>query len=260
MNSDPKDNNNGLITKIWGSPSWESGHAITFGYPINPTDEQKKIYHDYFVLFGKVLPCKYCRDSYQEFILEPDTLLNEDVFKNRETLTKWFWKMHERVNKKLGITYHFTFEDLNNKYESFRARCSPTTPLVSENNTNISNKNVKGCVVPLDYKKVSYKNYYNKDCVIIPLEIAEKYLPMARKMFSNQRVDEFILMIKRFNSDYQKIKLQPIWYQRNRLCNRIIKYMRLNGIQPIDHDGNITKHELMLVMMLCCSCPVQDLI
>ena len=34
--------NNGLITKIWGQAMWESLHCIAFGYPIEPTDEQKR--------------------------------------------------------------------------------------------------------------------------------------------------------------------------------------------------------------------------
>jgi len=34
--------NNGLITKIWGPPTWDCLHSFTFGYPVHPTDEQKK--------------------------------------------------------------------------------------------------------------------------------------------------------------------------------------------------------------------------
>src|SRR5579872_2512487 len=83
--------NNGLITKIWGSSTWTSNHAITFGYPIEPNEQQKKDYHDYFVLLGKVLPCKYCRDSYNTFITSGDSKLTNADLESRETLTKWFY-------------------------------------------------------------------------------------------------------------------------------------------------------------------------
>ena len=39
--------NNGLITKIWGPAMWESIHCIAFGYPIEPTEEQKQNYKNY---------------------------------------------------------------------------------------------------------------------------------------------------------------------------------------------------------------------
>jgi hypothetical protein len=40
--------NNGLITKIWGESAWIFGHSITFGYPINPSIEQRNNYKNYF--------------------------------------------------------------------------------------------------------------------------------------------------------------------------------------------------------------------
>jgi hypothetical protein len=40
--------NNGLITKIWGPAMWESLHCIAFGYPVEPTDEQRQNYKDFF--------------------------------------------------------------------------------------------------------------------------------------------------------------------------------------------------------------------
>ena len=62
---------NGLITKIWGANMWVSMHSVTFGYPLTePTQEQKNNYHTFFRTIGFVLPCKYCRESYQEFINE----------------------------------------------------------------------------------------------------------------------------------------------------------------------------------------------
>jgi hypothetical protein len=251
-NSDKTSNsneNNGLITKIWGAPTWDSGHAITFGYPIKPTFEQKLKYRIYFETLGDVLPCVYCRDSYKKFITEDDTKLTDEVLKNRENLTKWFYLLHEKVNKKLCITYHVRYQDVVEKYESYRAKCT--------------DKNKNGCVVPLDYKKISYKNYYNKDCVIIPVLTAKKFVPIAKKVirgFKNEdNIDRLIDFCDSLNEDYQEIKKTKIWFERNIICNKITKHMRLNGINSKNEDGTLSYHELMLVMLLCCSCSTFDL-
>ena len=45
--------NNGLITKIWGEHMWESIHCIAFGYPVEPTCEQKEQYKDFFIQITK---------------------------------------------------------------------------------------------------------------------------------------------------------------------------------------------------------------
>ena len=115
--------NNGLITKIWGPPLWTSLHCITFGYPIEPTPEQKINYKIFLEKVGDVLPCKFCRDSYKKFINEPDTLLDDNALKNRGSLTKWLYDLHNKVNNKLGFTYGVTYESIVNRYEKFRAKC-----------------------------------------------------------------------------------------------------------------------------------------
>ena len=90
--------NNGLMTKIWGPPGWKFLHSVTFGYPVKPTSEKKKYYKQFFKLAGEVFPCGACRESYQKFIGPgSDTELTNKVMKNRQTLTKWFYKIHNKV-------------------------------------------------------------------------------------------------------------------------------------------------------------------
>ena len=52
----------------WGNPGWEFLHTITFNYPLKPTSDDKKRYIEFFNSVGKMLPCKYCRDSYNIYI------------------------------------------------------------------------------------------------------------------------------------------------------------------------------------------------
>lgn len=114
--------NNGLVTKIWGPPSWKFLHCVTYGYPVEPTPEQKKDYKQYFELIAKILPCGACRDSYNKFIHEGDTKLNDTVMNNRNSLTKWFYKLHQKVNKKLNIDYGSTYKNVTQRYEGYRAK------------------------------------------------------------------------------------------------------------------------------------------
>ena len=127
---------NGMQTKVWGPTGWVFLHCIAQNYPQEPTSEQKENYLQFFKLVGNVLPCRYCRDSYQEFI---KYTLNDQVMKNRQTFTKWLYDIHNKINKKLGIKDCITFKQVTDKYESFRSKCTKSP-------ANI--KVIKGCTNP----------------------------------------------------------------------------------------------------------------
>ncbi len=96
--SDPN-SKNGIMTKVWGPAGWLFLHCVTFGYPDNPDlydaeyglapGTTRSRYRRFFNEFGNVLPCRYCRDSYKEFIKE-DKL--EDNIQDRDHLIEWFWR------------------------------------------------------------------------------------------------------------------------------------------------------------------------
>lgn len=121
---------NGMMTKIWGPGAWLFLHSVTFGYPMDPkkfdvdnnlpegTTEGR--YRDFFTQIGFVFPCRYCRESYQEFIKEIPIQTE-----SRAALTKWLYDIHERVNKKLNVKGGVTYEDVVERYESYRAKCDP---------------------------------------------------------------------------------------------------------------------------------------
>src|SRR5277367_3641518 len=67
----------GMNSKIFGPPLWKSIFFIVFGYPVNPTDEQKNNYKIWLTLFGDVMPCKYCRESYKKHLLDPNFALTD---------------------------------------------------------------------------------------------------------------------------------------------------------------------------------------
>ena len=98
--------------------------------------------------------CKYCRESYKKYIREPPTKLNWAVLKNRETVNRWLYGLHNKVNKKLGDCSKPTFPQVWNKYESFRAKCIKTQEI----------KNGRGCTTPVTgARKKCVLNVYSCD-------------------------------------------------------------------------------------------------
>jgi hypothetical protein len=140
---------NGIMTKVWGPPGWLFLHSIAFGYPyaINPNNPKHVIRREatrrYFTDTGFILPCKYCRESYQDFIKQ---IPIDDNLGSRKSLTKWLYVIHNKVNDKLGVPKCRipSFEEHTAEYEAFRAKCSKTTSAERINNM------AKGCVVPAD--------------------------------------------------------------------------------------------------------------
>ena len=51
----------GMLTTVWGPGLWHFLHTMSFNYPNEPTNEQKKHYRDFVLSLEHVLPCKYCR-------------------------------------------------------------------------------------------------------------------------------------------------------------------------------------------------------
>lgn len=254
MNNTIDDNNinNGLITKIWGPALWTSLHSITFGYPVNPTKDQMHDYYNFFKLVGKIMPCKYCRESYQIFINEGNTKLTINDLKNRDSLTKWLYNVHNAVNDKLGVYYGVTFNDVQNRYESYRAKCSKDNKL-----------QIKGCVTPLNDKQLSYKMANYKECPIIPVYIAKEleYYGNIRGIIDEYFINEYKKNMKNYKK-HGNLNCNK-WYDRNIECNKLISEMRVSGISSIESDGVYkglpTIHEMKLILKMASNLSIDEL-
>lgn len=129
------DSPNGFQTAVWGPLLWTVMHMISFNFPVKPTLKQKKEYMTFFESLADVLPCGSCRKSYSNFIYnDPNIKINLGRFKDRETLGKWVFDLHNKVNKKLGYPQKRSFECTRSFYEKFRANCT---------------KDKTGCITPM---------------------------------------------------------------------------------------------------------------
>ena len=130
------DSSNGMQTRCWGPPLWFSLHILGRGFPVKPSNFQRKQYLAFFRSLGHVLPCVYCRDSYAKFTAaRGKTPLTMRVMKDRRSLSLWLYKLHNAVNDRLGVHKRPTFEAVCRKYERFRAHtCSDSSKIKASSN------------------------------------------------------------------------------------------------------------------------------
>lgn len=109
-----------LKTKVWGPPAWFFLHSVSFTYPNNPTDQDKKNYYDFFISISNILPCSICSNSYKKYIFENDTKLI-DFLDSRKNLSYWLYLIHNKVNRKLNVNPKLipTYEQVVLKYSNY---------------------------------------------------------------------------------------------------------------------------------------------
>ena len=112
----------GMLTTVWGPSLWHFLHTMSFNYPIEPTLEQKKHYMSYILQMKHILPCKYCRINLKKNFKEVP--LKMSSMKNRDTFSRYMYDLHEHVNKMLCKKASITYEEVKERYEHFRARCT----------------------------------------------------------------------------------------------------------------------------------------
>ncbi len=159
----------GMLTAVWGPAMWHFLHTMSFNYPVQPTPEQKHQYMNFVKSLVYVLPCKYCRLNLKEnFKKMPITL---ETMSSRETFSKYIYRLHEHVNTMLKKKSGLSYEDVQERYEHFRARClgnasssgqisagnasskSNSTPTTTKTSTPSVKTSAKGCTEPLFGKK-----------------------------------------------------------------------------------------------------------
>lgn len=135
--------NDGMLTTIWGPPMWHYLHTMSFNYPIDPKQTDKKHYREFVLKLQYVLPCGKCRENLKNNFKKLP--LKKSHMKSRNTFSRYIYDLHELINHMLGKTSGLSYEDVRDRYEHFRSRCGnfKKTKKVKEN----------GCTEPLNGKK-----------------------------------------------------------------------------------------------------------
>lgn len=144
----------GMLTSVWGPGLWHYLHVISFNYPNEPTKLQKIKYKQILLNLQYTLPCKYCRinlkNNFKKFPL------NNIIFENRNSFSRYIYNLHELINKMLGKKSNLTYCEVRDRYEQFRSRCVIENPKIfkyKENFNKTKSKKEKGCTEPLYGKK-----------------------------------------------------------------------------------------------------------
>ena len=178
--------NDGMLSSVWGPPMWHYLHTMSFNYPVNPTNEDKRNYMNFVLSLKNVLPCKYCRMNLKtNFKQLPLTMSN---MKDRESFSRYVYELHELVNRMLHKQSNLTYCDVRERYEHFRSRCTDEKPKLFKfqtktlKNKNNKKKKEKGCTEPL---------YGNKaKCVlnIVPQEEKGASLQIDKKCIKTREL------------------------------------------------------------------------
>ena len=222
----------GMQTRVWGPGGWLFLHSIAQNYPWEPDTQKKEEYLQFFRLVGNVLPCRYCRESYQDFIKQSGTELNFSVMKDRKTLTTWLYNIHNKINKKLGINCDLTLKQVWEKYESFRSKCTKSPEIVE--------KIKKGCTDPLKgLRKRCVMDIVNTDADGKP--ISKVNFNFGKTVKLKKRKRNLIRLQKR-----NLIRLLSI-KKSNKSGKKLMATFETNGRKKVIHFGqagasDFTKH------------------
>jgi hypothetical protein len=147
----------GMLTSVWGPSLWHYLHTISFNYPVNPTKREKKHYKNFIYSLKYVLPCKYCRENLKNNL--KSLPLTQERLKNRHNFSKYIYELHEHINKMLGKKSGLSFNEVRERYEHFRSRCTlelnkkQLKKILNKKSNKKTKKKEKGCVEPLYGKK-----------------------------------------------------------------------------------------------------------
>ena len=114
--------NDGMLTSVWGPSAWHYLHSVSFNYPVKPSCDDKKNYRNLILNLRNTLPCGKCRINICKNFKKHPLLWRH--MKNRETFSKYVYRLHEVINKMLGKKSGLSYNDVRERYEHFRSRCT----------------------------------------------------------------------------------------------------------------------------------------
>lgn len=139
--------NDGMLTTIWGPSMWHSLHTMSFNYPMKPTIQQKKQYREFILNLQYVLPCGKCRKNLKKNFKKLPLSLSH--MESRMTFSLYIYRLHEVINKMLHKKSDISYEDVRERYEHFRSRCTKLLTEMEEKSEKSGKSEEKGCTEPL---------------------------------------------------------------------------------------------------------------
>ena len=128
FNKEDYASSDGMLTYVWGPSLWHFLHTMSFNYPVNPSKQDKLNYMNFIHSLKFTLPCKYCRQNLKRNLKE--TGFSIKCMRDRESFSTFVFNLHNHINEMLGKKNVLTYEEVRERYENFRSRCSKKTQKV----------------------------------------------------------------------------------------------------------------------------------
>ena len=186
---------------LWGPVFWSTIYSFVAVYPERPDQKTIENVKNFFLSLRSLLPCEACRTSYNVYILEPDTnIQNNQNFSTRDNLIEFVYKLKNKVNKKTECDYGVSLNYFKKKLNY----------MICENSNNS-------------------ENVFNLDEVpFIPERLEKKIFGYLKKK-TNYKVNEtkqIIEISKSFmnnpNFSDSHDKYFRLFYKRNKSCRDLI--------------------------------------
>jgi len=101
-----------LDPNVWGPHFWFFLHSISMSYPNRPNAVTKKKYYDFILNIPVFIPVEHISTVMSKLLDEYPVLPYLD---NRESLVRWMWFIHNKINQKLEKP-QITLNDFYIKY------------------------------------------------------------------------------------------------------------------------------------------------
>ena len=98
---------------VWGPKLWFFMHTISFNYPENPNQEDKRNYYDFFHNLKNIIPCSVCKNHYAQHLQNNPITPSLDT---KQNLVQWVIDLHNEVNKTLGKKI-YQYDEVINLYK-----------------------------------------------------------------------------------------------------------------------------------------------
>ena len=108
-----------LDSNIWGPHMWFFLHTSAMSYPLRPSAATKKKFYDFFQNLHLFIPIESMGSYFSKLLDEyPIT----PYLDNRESLVRWVWFIHNKLNEKLEKPLISLNDFYINYYEEYKPK------------------------------------------------------------------------------------------------------------------------------------------
>ena len=112
-------------TAEWGPLLWCLLHGLAerAGSPTTPMflEDERRAWLNIFKETGEMIPCPTCKSHYQEYLKANPVIALKSLphSERKDWVRRWFWKLHNSVNSRLGKP-EFSYDNLLTSYKSVK--------------------------------------------------------------------------------------------------------------------------------------------